>query len=185
VQINKMEASHQCLKFVKLDVSCDGLFSHALLRMLANNSAIPDSKDLFSDGSVLEQVLGYVGPGHWLFIAEVCKLWHQTYKMVAVAQLPTLTRHILGGGSKWFHCRPEMTLGQAVFASQSKLRWAHDAGLSMLSSSDLGMQKMSYLAGLCADSHTLALALELENGLQASDSVYLGAAASGCVSKMD
>jgi hypothetical protein len=143
-----------------------------------------DSRDLF-DGGILEQVLGHVGPGHWLFIVEVSKLWQQTYRMIAVAQLPALTRHILGGGSKLFGCRPKMTLGQAVFASQSRLKWAHDAGLSIVSSSDSEMHKMEYLAGLCADLYTLALALELENSLQSSDSVLFGAAASGCTRKVD
>jgi hypothetical protein len=142
-----------------------------------------ESRDLF-DGGILEQVLSYVGPGHWLFIAEVCKLWQQTYRMIAIAQLPALTRHILGVGSKLFACHPKMTLGQAVFASQSRLKWAHDAGLTIVSRRDSDMHKMEYLAGLCADLYTLALAVELESGLQSSDSVLLGAAASGCTSKV-
>jgi hypothetical protein len=73
-----------------------------------------------------------------------------------------------------------------VFASQSRLRWAHDAGLPLWSHrSFLQEEKVDYLAGLFADQDTIALAHELTRGLLYLNYVVLGAAASGCISKMN
>jgi hypothetical protein len=140
-----------------------------------------------NDAGILKQVLGFVGPGHWLFVAEVSKLWQQIYKAIAAAYLPKAQAFdCLPNGSKVFSCRPHMTLAQAVFASASRLKWAHDAGLSIVPDTLDEMQNMGYLAGLLADQTTLAAALYSNMGITSeSDSVVLGVAASGCTAKME
>jgi hypothetical protein len=118
----------------------------------------------------LEHVLSFVGPGHWLFVAEVTEQWQEIYAMIPETYLPNLPSDFFEK-TRSFRCHPETTLGQAVFASPSRLRWAHAAGLSIV--------KMRYTAGWFADQETLAVAAELESGLLELDSVVYGAAASG------
>jgi hypothetical protein len=139
-----------------------------------SNTHADASRRLFNDEGILQQVLGYVGPGQWLFIAEVSKLWQQIYRMVAVIHLSKAQKHLFESGL--FRCHAQMTLGQAVFASESRLAWAHHA--------ELCPWRMGYLAGFFADEATLALACELFSGLHNSDAALLGAAASGGTAKM-
>jgi hypothetical protein len=140
-----------------------------------SNTGTDASRRLFNVEGILEQVLGYVGPGHWLFIAEVSKLWQQTYKMVAVVHTPEAQKCLFESGL--FRCHAQMTLGQAVFASESRLAWAHHA--------ELRPWRMGYVAGFFADENMLALARELYSGLHKSDAMLLGAAASGSTIKMN
>jgi hypothetical protein len=94
--------------------------------------------------------------------------------------------HFFFNGSAVFSCQPQMMLAQAVFASQSRLSWAHDSGVSILPDAEGEMQTMGYLAGLFADKATLAAAQALDTGLSVtSNSVACSAAASGCTVKME
>jgi hypothetical protein len=149
--------------------------------MLNNDDSI-DSINIFDIEGLLQQVLGYVGPGHWLFIAEVSKLWQRIYRKVASARFPAFPMNIIDCSSRFLRCRPQMTLGSALFALQSTLRWAH-AAVSGLS---LKLVSMRYIAGVFTDQSTLALVFELAatRGLQHSSLLLYGVAASGCTSKM-
>jgi hypothetical protein len=93
--------------------------------------------------------------------------------MVAVIHLSKAQKHLFESGL--FRCHAQMTLGQAVFASESRLAWAHHA--------ELCPWRMGYLAGFFADEATLALACELFSGLHNSDAALLGAAACGSTAK--
>jgi hypothetical protein len=156
------------LKLTELGFSLE-LFYCRSPKMLASNSASAVNRNPLIDAGVLEQVLGYVGPGHWLFIA-VCKLWQQPYMRVAATDPPeeqmSLFRLLLT--TPTFSCGPQMTLRKAVFASESRLRWAYAAGLKLVSDDSCEMRRIEYLAGLYADQGMLALAFELDSGLQRS-----------------
>jgi hypothetical protein len=72
--------------------------------------------------SILQQVLSYVGPGHWWYVATVCSLWRDLYKELSTVQL-------VGYRGLYNHnvsitCTPQMTLYSAVFASASRFRSA-------------------------------------------------------------
>jgi hypothetical protein len=41
-----------------------------------------DSTNPLAERGILQHVLGYVGPGHWLFAALVSNAWHQAYQQV-------------------------------------------------------------------------------------------------------
>jgi hypothetical protein len=77
--------------------------------MLSSVKRAGTRRSPLSDAAWLLQVLGYVGPGHWLF-AEVNKLWHQTYKMMAIADLPEVQIDLFEEALT-FSCCPQMTLG--------------------------------------------------------------------------
>jgi hypothetical protein len=36
---------------------------------------------------ILQRVLSFVGPGHWLFVATVSRLWKELYARVAAKEL--------------------------------------------------------------------------------------------------
>jgi hypothetical protein len=91
------------------------------------NEAASNSNDIFSIAVILKQVLSYVGPGHGLFIAEVSRWWQQIYKTIATVRVRAVPKNIVDCSSRFVRCRLLLTLGQAVFASQSRLRWAHAA----------------------------------------------------------
>jgi hypothetical protein len=135
----------------------------AVAKMSTKERAAVDRNPL-SDAGILKLVLSFVGRGHWLYIAEVSALWHETYTMVPVMPLPALP-NMFFQKPRFFRCHPRMTLGQAVFASPPRLRWAHEAEL------ELDIIKMRYTAGWFADQETLAVARELENGLLELDFV--------------
>jgi hypothetical protein len=131
-----------------------------------------------SQAVVLQQVLAYVGPGHWLMIAQVSQLWKQVYEQLggsAVRTVPMLSG--LYGEVQMFDCHLQMTLLQAVFASPSVLRTAHAAGLPLEDSA-----RLQRAAGFFADQNTLLAAYEL--GLKCTGSVVNGIAASGCLHKV-
>jgi hypothetical protein len=83
-----------------------------------------------SQAGILQHVLNYLGPGHWLFAALVAKAWHQAYQQVP--------EHRMTGGEVNARmpvvCVPQMTLYSAAVASSARLRLAHRAGLELSSS---------------------------------------------------
>jgi hypothetical protein len=124
--------------------------------MLTHKFAALYREDTLRHIEVLDKVLGYVGPGHRLFIADVNKLWQQTYTAATATDLPNVQAYRTGIPTT-FSFRFEWTLLQAVFASKSTLRWAHDAGLSIVSDSNDSWQQQVkvYSVGLYADQDTL------------------------------
>jgi hypothetical protein len=126
----------------------------------------------------LQQILDYVGSGHWYFISPVSKLWKDLYEKVASEE--ALANGYLGYGKGSFTCVFKMTLYSSVFASPSRVRLAYDSGFYYHEEQDYDVQ---YQAGVHADQETLVTAHEL--GLIQCDSHVLnGAARSGNLTKL-
>jgi hypothetical protein len=110
---------------------------------------------------ILQRVLDYVGPGHWLFVAEVSSLWRELYLKVA-------DREIQVNPYIQITCVPQMTMLSAVFGSPEQVRLAHAHGL-LCTTGDYQMA-----AGMHANIATLKAAHEL--GMPYDYTVIEGAA---------
>jgi hypothetical protein len=127
--------------------------------------------------SILQQVLNFLGPGHYLYASPVSKLWLECYSRVPDCRIPSRDEyHHLESKV----CSHSQTLYSAIFSSQSRLRLAHAAGLQFATPRAWRLQR---LAGQHADIDTLAVAHQL--GLPLSANVVHGCALSGCVSKLE
>jgi hypothetical protein len=124
-------------------------------------SAADSSNPLLEPG-ILQSMLGFVGPGHHLFVALVSKLWNDTY---AVVESQQLTEHE-EVGEQILTCATT-TLHSFVFTSTSRVRLAHESGL------DCTTQAYQSTAGSYADIGTLATAHEL--GMQYTAIIMLAA----------
>jgi hypothetical protein len=126
---------------------------------------------------ILDHVLGYVGPGHWLFLALVNEEWQQAYLRVPSIRIRIVDE--LRCEDKLLVYPPQMTLARAAFASQSRLRLAHESGFSLAVGCESSQQ---FIAGRYADEEALAAAQEL--GLVLSEKAVVGAAEAGCLHKV-
>jgi hypothetical protein len=129
--------------------------------------------DPLSDAGILEHVLGYVGPGVYLYIGAVSSLWKQCYEKVALRFARQRWRGIPSDP-------PRQTMYRAVMQSVETLNWAYTSGLRVDASR---AQELQYAAGRHASSLTLALAQEL--GIPMSAKVFTGAVASGRAALVD
>jgi hypothetical protein len=127
----------------------------------------------FLEDQILQSVFGYVGPGHWRFVAPVCSLWKGLYSQVAAQEL---TAHAVHSRKRSIICLPQHTLFSSAFASSSRLRLAHAAGVHHPS------EAWQYAAGRFADIETLATAREL--GITFDTAAMKGAAAVGALAKV-
>jgi hypothetical protein len=96
----------------------------------------------------LQHVLGYLGPGHWLFAALVSKGWQQAYQKVPVHQL---IGYSPGCPRALFACVPQMTLFSAAVASAARLTLAGELGL------DFSSKSLQRAAGRWGDKATIEL----------------------------
>jgi hypothetical protein len=78
-----------------------------------------DSSDPLLDSSILHNVLSYVGPGHFLFVAAVSKWWKEIYATLKSQQVPYYASY---RASPTITCGPQMTLYSSVFESHSRVR---------------------------------------------------------------
>eukprot|EP00953_Heterococcus_sp_UTEX-ZZ885_P018305 10224-Heterococcus_DN1.PRE.2 len=120
---------------------------------------------------LLQIVLSYVGPGHYIFLAAVCSEWKELYENLAAVNVFAFTA---SGERLRQKCEPRTTLGSAVFQSSRRVRMAHQHGLRFDAS-----PPMHHVAGKVADRHVLATAHEL--GMPYSRAVLLGASERGSV----
>jgi hypothetical protein len=104
------------------------------------------------DPGILHMVLSYIGPGHCLFMAPVSKLWNGIYATLGSQQL---TVAIEWWSESSINCGPQMTLFSSMFASPSRVNFAHDSGL------DCTSEAYQHAAGKHADIATLAAAHSL------------------------
>jgi hypothetical protein len=111
---------------------------------------------------VLQNVLSYVGPGHHLFVALVCKWWKEVYKTLDKKQLKVYKSH-----GTINSCPANVTLFRSVFESPLQVTHAHDCGLT------LNLYQCQKNAGMYADVATLATAHNL--GVQYTASIMLHA----------
>jgi hypothetical protein len=128
-------------------------------------SAAADSRNPLQQADILQRVLDYVGPGHWCFVAEVCRVWKVLYKKVASRDQQVIS---LLPKTKTITCAPEMTLFSAVFATPLPVRNAQADRLCCTTTSYL------YAAGAYADIVALKAAHKL--GMQYTHEVMHGAA---------
>jgi hypothetical protein len=131
----------------------------------AKKRAATDSNPLRQAG-ILQHVLGYVGPGHWLFLSTVCSSWLEIYTSLATVTVAKV--RLYGAYEESTLCVPKMTLFSSALASPSRLKLAHQYGLKLVP------DHCEYAAGRHADIDTLAAAQEL--GMQYSNATLYGAA---------
>jgi hypothetical protein len=89
-----------------------------------------DITNPLAERGILQHVLGYVGPGHWLFAALVSKAWHQNYLQVPEGHLIGISIHC---SRIPVVCVPRMTLYSAAVASVARLALALELGLDCTS----------------------------------------------------
>eukprot|EP00953_Heterococcus_sp_UTEX-ZZ885_P042252 21482-Heterococcus_DN1.PRE.2 len=132
-------------------------------------AADSSSMQLFNTG-VLDLVLRFVGPGHYLIVGAVSKEWRDRYKTVSTVKF---TSHYVRVSITY-----ETTFCSAAFASPSLVRLARECGLDLSSDNDW----QNYIAGKVADVTTLTVAREL--GLAFTLRLLCGAIESGCITKL-
>jgi Ankyrin repeats (3 copies) len=115
---------------------------------------------------ILQVVLDFVGPGHCLNVATVCKAWQASYKRVASVKVAVITKD---GRSISIDCTSAMTFLSLAFTSPDSIRRAYNCGLRL-------SVEACAIAGRYADISTLAAAHEL--GLPWSASLLNSAALS-------
>jgi hypothetical protein len=97
--------------------------------------SIPESKSSpFLSRHLTQQIFGYVGPGHWLFLATIDKHCKEVYERIEHVLMPARIRfedRLLQLPHELITCTPQMTLMRAVFASPSCLRLAVRHGLCL------------------------------------------------------
>jgi hypothetical protein len=111
-----------------------------------------------SEAGVLQRVLDFVGPGHWLLMSLVSKDWRKMYLLVPEQQ-------IIGPGSQFagiaFMCKPRMMLLKAAVASAAVMELSCECGVP------LGSSSLQFIAGRFADVATLSAALQRSMPLRA------------------
>jgi hypothetical protein len=130
-------------------------------QMLKNQLRVNSTESLGERG-VLQHVLTYLGPGHWLFAALVSKAWHQAY-----LQVPE--HHMIGAGPVKLRiavvCVPQMTLYSAAVTSATSLVLAHAAGV------DLSGMSLQFAAGKWGD--TAVIRATVEAGMMPRDAAMV------------
>jgi hypothetical protein len=121
-----------------------------------------ESNQLYEVG-ILQQVIGHVGPGEWLFLSTVSSLWRDLY-----ASLAEVEKQTPGTCKTATTCTATMTLYSSVFAFPSRVRLAHGLGI------DCSEDSYQLAAGMHGTVKTLAAAHEL--GMSFSAVTMLGAA---------
>jgi hypothetical protein len=104
-----------------------------------------DSTTPLAERGILQHVLGYLGPGHWLFAALVSRGWQQAYLKVPVHQMIS---------SSPVACVPHMTLYSAAVASAARLTLAGQLGL------DFSCKSLQRAAGRWGDKATIDLVVK-------------------------
>jgi hypothetical protein len=133
----------------------------------SKRAAVSTGSPLINRG-VLQNILSYVGPGHYIFLSTVCSEWKELYERVAAVHVTAFT---ISDSRKRLKCEPRMTLASAVFQSAARVRLAHQQGLRFAN------HLMQQVAGKVAGRRALAAAHKL--GMPYSPAVLLGAAERG------
>eukprot|EP00953_Heterococcus_sp_UTEX-ZZ885_P041758 21281-Heterococcus_DN1.PRE.4 len=105
------------------------------------------SSAALSNGSILQRVLSFVGPGEWAVCSTVSKLWVEMYRLVPTQHLPEEDTCVRAPA---VDVVPQMTLHRAVFASAARVKLAYDLGLQWQNDERAGMQNISAGANLSA-----------------------------------
>jgi hypothetical protein len=136
---------------------------------------------IFNNSTLLKQIFAWIGPGHHLFLATVCKKWQRQQQTLDEALIEKLLTNYYT--MPRVLCTPLTTLYSVVFKSKALLRIAHEAGLPLQRiTQDQQNDWLQYAAGKAADLSTLQLAHDL--GLELNAEVLRGAAASASLPKL-
>jgi hypothetical protein len=106
--------------------------------------------------------------GQRLFLALVSKDWHELYKKVQNSEITTVETY---GNKHRTLVTSRMTLGSAVFASPSRVNYAHDCGLH------LSKKELQQTTGICASCRALKAAHK--HGMPLTDTLINHIALSG------
>jgi hypothetical protein len=153
-------------------------FLHKMEPVSSKSSTSRASSNPLLNTSILEVILGYVGPGHRLFLATVNKAFKESYSNVEQYRIFYWDEDRNCNVSVW--CTPLNTLSSAVFSSLGCFQLAVEHGMQLPSSNSRRQQR---IAGEHASIETLKTAHEL--GLQLTDAVVQGAAEAGSLAKLN
>jgi hypothetical protein len=133
-----------------------------------NSSAMhSSSRNPLQEVGVLQNVLESVGPGHWYYLAAVCRLWRDLYSQLAPAEMAARARD----GVKHISCDAHTTLYSAVFASSERVSLALAAG-----GIDSTTRNFHFAAGRHSSAAVLAAAQQ--QGIEFTTAALYGAASS-------
>jgi hypothetical protein len=104
-------------------------------------------EEALTNAGILLHILSYEGPGSWLFVSPVSKLWKQCYEQLDPA-------YVREG---YPHATMQSSLFGEAFQSPSRLRWACEHTLQALFASE----PVQISAGTFCDAPTLLAAQEL------------------------
>jgi hypothetical protein len=147
------------------------MFAAHVLQAASSESSSSNSP--LNSTDVLQHVLGYVGPGHHIFVSAVCSMWRLVYLTVPSMRLTGHTASLREFNST---CWPQTTRYSAVFASPARVQVAHSSGL------DLNKPQCQYAAGKYASAATVLAAHSL--GAQITTATLKGAAAAGALTRL-
>jgi hypothetical protein len=151
---------------IAADCTCIVMATYVQKRSSASSS------DPLLNISILEIVLGYVGPGHYLFVASVSQWWREVYTSMTSQEIAFYTIH----GCNCPICISPTTLISSAFTSLSRVKLAHNNWL------DCSSEAYQHAAGRHADVAILATAHSL--GMQYTDTVMAGAAQSNKLAEL-
>jgi hypothetical protein len=87
----------------------------------------PWETDPFKIELVVSSICEYAGPGQWLFLAGINKLYKKLYSKV---HEQTINGYDANNEPVKIVCTARMTLGRAMFASGSRFEWALGCGIN-------------------------------------------------------
>jgi hypothetical protein len=137
--------------------------------------AVADSRNPLMHKGILQLVLDLVGPGDFLFVSLVSKLFKACTESVAALDGTELREYV----DEPFTLLPQMTCCQAILGSLSRLQFALDYGYNL----DVNSWELQLKAGWFADRDVIA-ALHSDHAMPYTATVSRGAAGSGCVRKL-
>jgi hypothetical protein len=80
-----------------------------------------EKRNPLSEADILQNMLGYVGPGHWFFLSTVSSLWQRLYSRVACSRKQKYRYDPAFPSAEEFTCVPQLTLYSSIFASPSRV----------------------------------------------------------------
>jgi hypothetical protein len=140
-------------------------------------------RDVLGNDGILQHIFGFVGAGHWLFLAKVSKQWKRVYSRVRSLSLKSRFRD----WERSISCSSTQTLCSAAFAAASTLRLAYECGLELGAAADKEPRSLHHRwlltrAGEYADINILQLAHNL--GMPWTKEVAVGVVQSKCLAKL-
>eukprot|EP00953_Heterococcus_sp_UTEX-ZZ885_P000722 908-Heterococcus_DN1.PRE.5 len=133
-----------------------------------SSAVLSSNRNPLQEVGVLQNVLTSVGPGHWFYLAAVCRLWRDLYAQLAPVEVAVDARD---GHKDRISCDAHMTIYNAVFTSPARVRLALSAG---------GIDSTAWSFNFAAGRHSSAalLAAAQQQGIEFTSATTTGAASS-------